>query len=166
MFHDAFADFERQIEAVEFDVAMLEVFHDAKRVQVMVKAAGVGAHQFVKFTFPGVAEGRVADIVYQGQRLDEFRVNAQGGGNRAGNLRDFERVSQPIAKMVGEAGAEDLRFCFEAPERAGMDDAIAVARIFAAVGVRGFRKPPAARGRRIYSPRSVGAKRFDCPKPP
>ena len=71
-------------------------------------------------------------------------------------------MCQPIAKMIGEAGAENLRFCFEPPERARVDDAVAVARIFAAVGVRGFRGTPAAGGRRVYSPGSVGAKRFDC----
>lgn len=105
---------------------------------------------------------RVANVVHQGQCLDKFRVDAQGRGHRAGNLRNFQRVGQPIAKMIGEAGAEYLGFCFEPPERAGMDDAVAVARIFAAVGVRGFRKSPAAGGRRVYSPRNVGAKCFDC----
>jgi hypothetical protein len=86
-----------------------------------------------------MAKGRVADVVHQGQSLDEFRVDAQGGGNGARNLGDFERMCQPIAKMIGEAGAENLCFCFQAPKRAGMDDAVAVARIFAAVSVRGFR---------------------------
>jgi hypothetical protein len=47
MLHDAFADFKRQVEAVEFDVTMFEVFHDAKRVQVVIKAAAVDAHQLV-----------------------------------------------------------------------------------------------------------------------
>lgn len=162
MLHDAFADFERQIEAVEFDVAVLEVLHDAKRVQVVIEAASVGPHQLVEFALARVAEWRVADIVHQGQRLHEFRVDAQCRGNRAGDLRDFEGVGQPVAKMVGETSAEDLRFCFEPSERPGVNDAVAVASIFATVGVRGFRKPPAAGGRRIYRPGSVGAKRFDC----
>jgi hypothetical protein len=108
-----------------------------------------------------MAERRVADVVDQGQRLDKFGVDAQGGGHRAGNLRDFQRVSQSVAEVVGKAGAEYLGFCFEPPERAGMDDAIAVARILAAVGMRGFRKPPSAGGRRVYCPGRVGAKRFD-----
>jgi hypothetical protein len=149
MLDDAFADFECQIQPVKTDVAMLEVLHDTQGMQVVIEAAAVGAHQLVEFSFPSVAEGWVANIVHQGQRLDEFGVDAQGGGHRPGNLGDFEGVSQAIAKMVGEAGAEDLSFCFEPPECAGMDDAVAVARIFAAVGMRGFRKPPAARGCRI-----------------
>ena len=102
------------------------------------------------------------DVVHQCQRLDEFRVEAQGGGHRARNLGNLQRVGQPIAKMVGKSGAEDLRFRFEPPERARMDDAVAVARVFAAVGMRGFRKMPAAGGGRVHSPGSVVAKRFDC----
>jgi hypothetical protein len=109
-----------------------------------------------------MAKGRVADVMHQGQRLDEFCVDAQGGGHGAGNLGDFERVRKPIAKVVREARAENLSFCFEPPERAGMDDPVAVARILAAVSVSRFRKPPAAGGCRVYSPGSVYAKRFDC----
>jgi hypothetical protein len=115
----------------------------------VIEAAAVRAHQFVEFSFAGVAKWRVADIVDQGQRLDEIPVDAQGGGDRPGNLGDFERVGQTIAKMVGEAGAEYLGLRLEPPERAGMDDAVAVARVFAAVGMRGFRKLPAAGGCRI-----------------
>jgi hypothetical protein len=162
MLHDAFADFKGQIQAVEFDVTMFEVLHDAKRMQVVIKAAAVGAHQFVEFSFAGMAEGRVTDVVHEGERLYEFRVDAQGGGHCPGNLSDFERVGQPIAKVVGKARAEDLSFGFETPESAGMDDAVAVARVFAAVRMRRFRKPPAAGGCRVYCPRSAGAKRFDC----
>jgi len=162
MLHDAFADFKRQIEAVEFDVTMFEVLHDAKRVQVVIKAAAVDAHQLVEFSFAGMAKGRVANIVNQCQRLNEFGVDAQGGCYGAGNLGYFKRVGQAIAKVVGEAGAEDLRLRFEPPERPGMDDTVAVARVLAAVSVSGFRRPPAAGGCRVYSPGSVGAKRFDC----
>jgi hypothetical protein len=162
VFNDAFADFKCQIQAVETDVTMLEVLHDAEGVQVVIEAAAVGTHQLVEFSFTGMAEGRMANIVHQGQCLDEFRVDAQGGGHRPRYLGDFERVGQSIAKVVGEARAEYLRFCFEPPERSGMDYAIAVACVFAAVGVSGFRKSPAAGGYRFYSPGSVGAKRFDC----
>jgi len=162
MLHDAFADFEREIEAVEPNVAVLEVLHNAKRVQIMIEAAAVGAHQLVEFPFSGMAKRRMADVMHQCQRLNKFRVDAKGGRYSAGNLGDLERVGQPVAKMIGEAGAEDLRLCFEPSERAGMDDAVAVACIFTAVGVSGFRGAPAARGRSVDSPGSVGAKRFDC----
>jgi len=162
MFHDAFADFKGQIQSVEADVTMLEVLHDAKGVQIVIEAAAVGAHQFVELSFAGVSEGRMPDVVHQSQRLDEFRVDAKGRGHGAGNLRDLQRVGQPVAKMIGKAGAEDLGFCLEPSKRAGMDDAVAVARILAAIGVGGFRKTPPARGCGVECPGSVSAKRFDC----
>jgi hypothetical protein len=139
MLDDAFADFKRQVEAVEFNVTMFEMLHDAKRMQVVIEAAAVDAHQLIEFSFAGMAKGRVANIVHQGQSLNELCVDPQSGGHRAGDLGDFKRVCKSIAKVIGEAGAEDLRFCFQTPERARVDDAVAVARIFAAVGVREFR---------------------------
>ena len=51
MLHDAFANFECEIQAVETDVAMLEVLHDAQRVKIVIEAAAVRAHQFVEFSF-------------------------------------------------------------------------------------------------------------------
>jgi hypothetical protein len=65
MLHDAFADFKRQVETVEADVAVLEVLYDAKRMQVVIKAAAVDAHQFVEFSLSGMAKGRVTNIVHQ-----------------------------------------------------------------------------------------------------
>jgi len=89
------------------------------------------------------------DVVYQGQRLDEFCVDMKGRGHGAGNLGDFERVRQSVAKMIGKTGAEDLGFCLETSKRAGVNDAVAVARVFAAIGMGSFRKTPPTRGRRI-----------------
>jgi len=54
-------------------------------------------------------------------------------------------VREAIAKMVGIAGGEDLRFCFQAAKSARMDNAIAVARIFGAVAMARFIKAAAAR---------------------
>ena len=45
--------------------------------------------------------------------------------------------------MIGEARGENLRLCFQPAESAGMDDAVAVARIVIAIGMRGFRVTPA-----------------------
>jgi len=40
--------------------------------------------------------------------LGKFRVEAQGSGHSAGNLRNFQRVGEPITKMIGIADGEDL----------------------------------------------------------
>jgi hypothetical protein len=104
----------------------------------------------------------VADIVDQGQSFDEIGVDAQRRGDSSGNLGHFECVGQTIAEVVGEACAEYLGLRLQPPERSRMNDAVAVSRVFAPVGMRGFRKPPAAGGDRVYCPRNVCAKRFDC----
>ena len=46
--------------------------------------------------------------------------------------------------MIGVADREDLRLGFEAAEGARMNDAVAIARVFAAVGMRWFRIAAAA----------------------
>lgn len=47
--------------------------------------------------------------------------------------------------MIGKAGGEDLRFIFKAAESAGVDDAVAIALEFVAVGMRKFGITPSAR---------------------
>lgn len=78
------------------------------------------------------------------ERLGKFRVETQGSGHRAGNLRNLQRVSEPITKMIGIADGEDLGLGFEASEGARMNDAVAIAGVFAAVGMRRFRMAAAA----------------------
>ena len=87
----------------------------------------------------------MADVVNQREGFGEVGVEIQAGGDGAGDLRDFERMGQAVAKMIGEAGGEDLGFGFEAAESAGVDDAIAVAGVIVAVGMRRFRVTAAAR---------------------
>lgn len=138
MLHNTFANFKRQVQAVEPDITMLEVFHDAKRVKVVIEPAAVGAHQFVEFPFSRMAEWRMADIMHQCQRLNQFRVDAQSSCNGTGDLGDFQRVGQPVAKMIGETSAENLGFCFQPAECSGMDDTVAVPRVLTAIGVNRF----------------------------
>ena len=68
----------------------------------------------------------------------------EGSGDGAGDLRDFERVGEAVAEMVGVAAGEDLRLGFEAAEGAGVDDAVAVALKVVAVGMRRFREAASA----------------------
>jgi len=73
------------------------------------------------------------------ESLGKFRVEAQSSGHSAGNLRNFQRMGEPITKMIGIADGENLRLGFEASKSPRMNDAVAIARVFAAVGVREFR---------------------------
>ena len=137
MFDDAFAHFEGEIQAGKIEIALLELLDDAQRVQIVIEALAVLAHALVELLFAGVAEGRMADVVDQRQRLGKIRIQTQRAGNGASDLRDFQSVRQAIAKMIGKAGGENLRLRFQPAESARMDDAVAVARVVVAVGMRG-----------------------------
>ncbi len=150
MFDDSFADFESEIEARKIQVALLKMFDDVERVQIVIEALAEFAQAQVELLFAGVAEGRMADVVDERERFGEIGVEAESGGDGAGDLRDFEGVSEAVAKMVGEAGGEDLRFRFETAEGARMDDAVAVARVIIAIRMLGFRIAAAARGERPW----------------
>ena len=67
MLDDPLADFEGEIEAAEGGVALFEVLDDAEGVEVVIEGESVLAHGGVEGIFSGVAEGRVADVVDEGQ---------------------------------------------------------------------------------------------------
>jgi hypothetical protein len=142
---------------------MLELLDDAKGMQIVIEATAVRGHQFVEFAFAGVTEGRVANIVNERERFGELGVQAERGGNGACDLRDFERMRQAIAEMVGVARGEDLRLGFETAERAGMNNAVAVARVVTAVRMRGLRVAPAARLLGAHCPGSKSGNSIDGP---
>jgi len=106
-------------------------------------------HLGVERLLAGMAERGVAEVVRQGQRLGQILVEPQGAADGARDLRHFEAVGKARAVMVAFVIDEDLSLVLQPAKGGRMNDAVAVARIFAAVGMRGFRKPPAARGCRI-----------------
>jgi hypothetical protein len=85
-----------------------------------------------------MAKGWMPNVVNEREGFRKFTVEVKGVGNGAGDLRDFKRMRQTVAKMVGVARREDLRFCFEATESSRMDNAVAVTRVAAAIRMLGF----------------------------
>ena len=79
-----------------------------------------------------MAEGRVAEVVRQGQRLGQILVEPKRAGQRAGDLADLDRVGQPGAEMIALVIDEDLGLVLEPAEGGGMDDPVAVALELAA----------------------------------
>jgi len=86
----------------------------------------------------------MSDVMDESERLGKFRVEAERRGNRASDLRNFQSMGEPIAKMIGIPNGKDLCFGLKAAEGARMNDAVAVPRVFAAVGMRWFRIAAAA----------------------
>ena len=103
---------------------VLEHVDDAQALLVVIEAAG---HQLAQHALAGVAERRVAEVVAERDRLGQLFVQAQHLGDRARDLRDFERVRQARAVVIAGRRKEHLRLVLEAAERLGVDDAIAIA---------------------------------------
>ncbi len=95
-------------------------------------------HGCVERLFSGVAEGRMANVVDQGQRFDQVAVQSELGGDGTRDLRDFDGVGQAIAKVVGVAAGENLGLRFQTSESPSVDDAVAVALKIVAVGMGRF----------------------------
>ena len=103
---------------------VLEHVDDAQALLVVIEAAG---HQLAQHALAGVAERRVAQIVAERDRLGQLFVQAQHLRDGARDLRHFERVRQARAVVIAGRREEHLRLVLEAPERLGVDDAIAIA---------------------------------------
>src|SRR5690242_7077488 len=86
----------------------------------------------------------MAEIVGERQRLRQVLIQPQPSRERAGDLRDFERMGQPGAVVVALMEDKNLSFVLEAPESGGMDNAVAIAAKRAAGCARGLGMEPTA----------------------
>src|SRR4051794_7767354 len=74
-----------------------------------------------------MAERGMPHVVPEPDRLDEVLVQAQSPGDSAGDRGRLQRVRHPRAVVIAGRIDEHLRLSLEAPERLGVQDAIAVA---------------------------------------
>ena len=129
-------------------VAFLEDVHDAHGLVVVLERADLrrelrvererrlGAREdAVQDLLARVAERRVPEVVPERARLGEVLVQAEGARDRPRDLRDLERVREPRAVVVALERDEDLRLVLEPPERARVDDPVAVALVLGPVVV-------------------------------
>jgi len=144
MFDDSFADLKGEIQSRVSGKTLFELLDNSERMEIVVKTATVAAHQEIEAAFTGVAKRRVANVVDKRERLGQVCVQPQRFSDGASDLRNFKGVCQPIAEMVGIARGENLCLRFQAAKGAGMNDAVAVARKFLAIGMRCFRVTTAA----------------------
>ena len=91
----------------------------------------------------------MAQIMGQRQRLGEILIAAQRPRQGARDLRDFQRMRQPGAVLIAFMGDEDLGLFLQAPEGAGMDNAVAIALEGIAHRTVGLGKQPSTRLRRM-----------------
>ena len=139
----------------------LEHVDDPQRVLVVAEAETEPlAQQAVECLLPRVAEGRVAEVVPEPDRLDEILVQPQRPAHPARDPGRLERVREPRANVVADGRDEDLRLVLEPAERLGMDDAVAVVLERCSAGRS---RAPAAHGR---APRRTGLPAATARSPP
>ena len=95
------------------------------------------------------------------RRIGEILVEADLAGQRAGDLRHFQRMGQPGAVMIALVEHEDLGFVLEAAKRGGMDHAVAIAPEWAAGLARRLRKQPPAAAVGIAGKERAGSSHSD-----
>ena len=143
---DAFARLEAQVQAIVVGVAVLQLIDHAQALQVVLEAA-VRGHAVVERVLPGVAEGRVAEVVREGDGFGQVLVELQRAGDGARQLRDLDRMREPGAEQVAFVVEEHLRLVDEPAKSGRVDDAVAVAlKVVARRRGRDGVAPPARSG--------------------
>src|SRR6266700_4060891 len=138
MLDDAFAHFKSEVKSGELEIPMFELLDDAQRVKIVIECGAICPHQLVQLAFTGVTKRRMANVVNQSESLGKFGVDAESGGYGPCDLRDFERVREAIAEMIGITGGKNLRFGLKAAKSTRVNDAVAVARVLGTIRVTGF----------------------------
>ena len=123
--------FPSEIEAIVIRIATLEPGDDPQSLGVVVETAEC-RHARFQHILAGMAEGRMAEVVRQGQRLRQILIEPEGAGERAGDLADLDGMGQAGAEMIALMIDEDLGLVLEPAEGRGMDDPVPVALEFAA----------------------------------
>jgi hypothetical protein len=102
------------------------------------------------------------EVVGESQSFRQILVKPKRARKRAGDLHHFEGVRQARAEVIPLVVDENLRLVREPPERAAMDDAVAVAAKGIAHWTDRLVMQPASTLRRIARiPRPTRC-RFDC----
>jgi len=123
---DSLANAEGEIEAAMGGVALLEVLDDAEGMQIVVEGSTVAAEASVESALACVSEGRVSDVMDEGEGFGEVFVQTEGGGSGAGDLGDLDGVGEAAAKVVRGSAGEDLGFAGEPTEGASLNDALPI----------------------------------------
>ena len=114
---------------------------------IMLEAAVV-LHQPIEHILPLVAKGRMTQVMGQGDRLGQIFIQSQRPRNISGDGGHLHRMRKAGAEMVAGAIKKNLRFVFEPPKCAGVDDSVAIPLILGA---------PFGRDLVVVAPAGLGA---------
>ena len=118
------SDLKRKVQSVAL---VLEMVDDAQGVFIVAEGASVSLEDAGEGFFSSVAEGGVAEIVAEGDRLREVFVEAESTGYGTGYLHHLQGVREACPEVVAVRGDEDLGLVHEPTEGLGVDNAVPVA---------------------------------------
>ena len=139
------AHLEAEIQPWEPRITMFVGFNGTQRLDFVFEALAKRPHHTIERLFPGVREGGMAYVVGERERFRQVFIQPQCICHGAGDLRDLDRMSKAVTKMIRQRGREDLRLMFQPPESARMNNAVAIALERVAIRMFGLRVPAAAR---------------------
>jgi hypothetical protein len=123
-------------------VQILEHLEDADALRGMVPAIRRKVRR--QRLLPGMAEGRVTDIVAQRDGLGQRLVQPESRCQRARDLGDLQGMGKPSDEVIAVRMQEDLGLVLQAAEGLGVDDPVPIALEGGAEGVRRLRAGAAA----------------------
>ena len=126
MFDEALAGFPCEIEAVDGGIFLLQFLNDAEALAIVLEAAVI-AHEPVQDGLARMAEGRMAQVVRQGDGLGQVLVQAQRAGDHPRQGNGLQGVRQAGAVVVPLVVDEYLGLVLQASEGAGVDNPVPVA---------------------------------------
>ena len=150
---DSFADLVGEIETPKSGIAFFQLVDGAEGMPVVLEAPRVG-HQGVECFLADMAEGRMADVVGQGNRLGQCGVQTEGAGHRTCQQGHLDRVRKAGSEMIPFVVREHLRLVLEAAKGARVNDPVPVALVAVAIRVLGLAVAAAAA---VFGPGCVGA---------
>ena len=113
--YETLQHFPAEVQAIKIGVAHFQLGDDSQGLGVMVEALIV-FHALVELVFPGMAEGRMAEIVGEREGLGEVFVQAERASDATRDLGDFEGMCQASSVMIALMGHKNLRFLLQAAE--------------------------------------------------
>jgi hypothetical protein len=120
MLKDTVNNFHGQVETSSI---FLQFLYDSQALIDMMKTS---RQEFSKDTLTGMAEGRMAEVMTQGNRFGEVFVQAQGSSHSPGDLAYFKGMSQSGSVVVPFRREKNLRLILQATESFTIQNAISI----------------------------------------
>ena len=125
MLEDALPGFKREIEAVVGGVSLFQAIDHPQTLQVVLKPTK-RLHAFVERILPRMTKRGMPQIMRQRDGLHQILIDLKRPGNGTPQLGNLQGMRQPRTKKVTFMVQEHLRLVDKAPERGGVNDAVAI----------------------------------------